>query len=63
MDDYVLQGLPLSSVGMDDMLIIHEDGTVEKLKGFGVAPGETIEQGVLRSLPKGAILVKDVWAV
>jgi len=54
------QGLPLESVGLDDVIMVDERGNWGRLTGIIMRPGFTIVDSVLHQAGPGATVLYDV---
>jgi hypothetical protein len=56
--DYTFEicGVPLSEIGLQDCYVVYPDGHEEPFKGFVQKPGQTVEEAIESSLPKGCLL-------
>lgn len=57
---YRVEGLSLDDIGLDDALVVFDNGDFTRLTGFTQKPGEGIVASLLHSLPPGACVLFDV---
>lgn len=55
-----VMGSPMSDVGLENAILVLENGTIERFEGFIVQQGQSVHQAVLDAIPKGASLYPDM---